>query len=563
MSEGGRQLAFEQLAIGSALKRYTLAVPVNQREYSWRRREVTDLFQDLQNAIRIHAPEYFLGTIVTIPRKPGALEVVDGQQRLATTAILLAAMRDALKGREADKLIVEEIEGSFLTARDTTARKLVPRLTLNVTDGAFFESRILGSKPEVRRTAPSHKLIEEAMEYAKEHVRNILRGSNPKDHGDILNQWLEFIEHRALIILLKVPNDINAYKMFETLNDRGLKTSQSDLIKNYLFGEADERLHEAQQKWAALRSFLESVDEEDITMDFLRQMLISLYGHLKKDEVYSTIQSRAKGPTSSLQFLAMMEAGAADYAALLNSDHERWNRYPTSVRKAIGTMILLPVKPMRPLVLSIITTLAPKETDRALRLIVSMSVRFLIVGGLRTGTVEETLDEAAQKVSEGKITQAKGLAEFLSEITPKDPQFHDEFKIATVSQSYLARYYLRALESMAQSRPDPFFLMNDDQQVITLEHILPEKPEDKWPEFPPDLADTYCKRLGNLCLLQAKQNSDLRSSGFEVKKLVYADTPYELTSQIASVHKWTPDAINHRQSKMAELAVKTWPVKII
>lgn len=206
MSDGGRTLAFEQLAIGSALKRYTLAVPVNQREYSWTKREVTDLFQDLQNAIRINAPEYFLGTIVTIPRRPGSLEVVDGQQRLATTAILLAAMRDALKGREADKLIIDAIEGQFLTAIDTKARKLVPRLTLNVTDGAFFEKRVLGTSGETRKTAPSHKLIEDAMGYASEHIRNILKGSNVRDHGDILNQWLEFIEHRALVILLKVPN---------------------------------------------------------------------------------------------------------------------------------------------------------------------------------------------------------------------------------------------------------------------------------------------------------------------------------------------------------------------
>lgn len=561
MSDGGRTLAFEQLAIGSALKRYTLAVPVNQREYSWTKREVTDLFQDLQNAIRINAPEYFLGTIVTIPRRPGSLEVVDGQQRLATTAILLAAMRDALKGREADKLIIDAIEGQFLTAIDTKARKLVPRLTLNVTDGAFFEKRVLGTSGETRKTAPSHKLIEDAMGYASEHIRNILKGSNVRDHGDILNQWLEFIEHRALVILLKVPNDVNAYKMFETLNDRGLRTSQSDLIKNYLFGEADERLLEAQQKWAAIKSFLESISEEDITMDFLRQMLISLYGHMKKDQVYPTIQNHAKGFTSAIQFLAVMEAGAADYAAMLNSDHERWNHYPTSVRKAIETLILLPVKPVRPLILSIIRSFEPKETEQALKLIVNMSVRFLIVGGLRTGTVEEKLDEAAERVSSGKITEAKQLLEFVSDIIPKDPQFHDQFKIATVSQSYLARYYLRSLESMVQGRPDPFFLINDDQQIINCEHVLPEKPEGNWPEFPNEVADSYSKRLGNLCLLQAKQNSDIRNSGWEVKKPVYANTPYEFTSQIASASKWTPETINARQSKMADLAVNTWPIK--
>ena len=66
-------------------------MPSNQREYAWTEREVTDLLQDFALAIS-EAKPYFLGTIVTIPREEGTLEVVDGQQRLATTAILLSAI---------------------------------------------------------------------------------------------------------------------------------------------------------------------------------------------------------------------------------------------------------------------------------------------------------------------------------------------------------------------------------------------------------------------------------------------------------------------------------------
>ena len=157
MSDAGRQIGFEQLGIGSVLARYTLTVPINQREYSWTQREVTDLFHDLAKAIRLNAPEYFLGTIVSIPRKPGTLEVVDGQQRLATTAIFLAAVRDALANREADKLIVERIENVFLSAIDASARKRVSRLTLNVTDATYFEGRVMKHDLKATRIAPSHK----------------------------------------------------------------------------------------------------------------------------------------------------------------------------------------------------------------------------------------------------------------------------------------------------------------------------------------------------------------------------------------------------------------------
>jgi hypothetical protein len=562
MADAGRQIGFEQLGIGSVLSRNTLSVPLNQREYSWTEREVSDLFHDLAKAIRLNAPEYFLGTIVTIPRKPGSLEVVDGQQRLATTAILLAAIREALKGRETDKLIVERIENVFLSAIDASARKRVSRLTLNVTDASFFENRVLKPDPSTAKNSPSHKLIEAATDYAAKHVAGILKGISEKDFGDVLNQWVDFLEHRALVILLKVPSDVNAYKMFETLNDRGLKTSQSDLVKNYLFGEAGEKLLEAQQKWAAMKSCLESIEDDDITMEFLRQMLISLYGHVRKDEVYEKVQSNAKGSISAIQFMAKLQAGSGDYAAMLNSDHEKWNYYPPRTRRAIQTLILLPAKPMRPLLLSIIRTFSPKETDLALKLIVNISVRFLIVGGLRSGVVEETIAKAAKETSEGEIPAAAELLKFLQGIIPTDTQFEEQFKIATVSQEYLARYYLRSLETSVNKLADAYYVVNDDQAVINLEHILPESPEGNWPEFPPEVAAAYYKRIGNLVLMQAKQNSDLHSSSFDEKKKVYLSTPYVFTKQLGTLKTWNAELISKRQATMAAQAVKTWPISL-
>ena len=98
MPEPRSQIAFDQAGLGNILKTYQLAVPPNQREYAWTDIEVTTLFQDIAKAISDDA-DYFLATIVTIPRADGALEVVDGQQRLATTALLLTAIRDHLHKR--------------------------------------------------------------------------------------------------------------------------------------------------------------------------------------------------------------------------------------------------------------------------------------------------------------------------------------------------------------------------------------------------------------------------------------------------------------------------------
>src|SRR5579862_8899189 len=362
MADEQRQLGFDQLGIGNVLSRNTLHVPPNQREYSWTDREVGGLFTDLNKAIAVNSPEYFLGTVVSIPRKPGVLEIVDGQQRLATTAILLAAIRDVLRGRKADELIVERIENNFLSTIDPNARERVARLKLNTTDNAFFERRILRGDRKEPATAKSHRLINGAAEAGEKHIKGtILRGYEDKDFGDVLNRWVEFLEHRAMVILLKVPNSMNAYKMFETLNDRGLRTSQADLVKNYLFGECGDRLLEGQQKWGSMKAILESLDDDDLSINFLRQMMISLYGYLREPDVYEVVQRNAKGPTSSLNFLRRIELGASDYAAMLNAEHEKWNSYPTTTRRAIQALILLKVRPARPLMLSVIREFDPKE----------------------------------------------------------------------------------------------------------------------------------------------------------------------------------------------------------
>ncbi len=75
---------------------------------------------------------------------------------------------------------------------------------------------------------------------------------------------------------------------------------------------------------------------------------------------------------------------------------------------------------------------------------------------------------------------------------------------------------------------------NDDKQVINLQHVLPEQVENNWPEFDEDTARIYVRRIGNLALLLAKNNSDLRSSDFNTKRAAYKNGPYELTRMISN-----------------------------
>ncbi len=547
---------FDKMGIGTIIKRYRLIVPPNQREYSWKREHIETLFHDFARAISDNESEYFLGTIVGIDKNPGLLEIVDGQQRLATTVIFLCEMRNFLK--PSASIIAESITNDFLSVIDRSERERVTKMQLNVIDNEFFKSCIIGNASSPQKT--SHKHIQEAFNISKAQIKNIVAGFNVKDHENALNKWIDFIEHKAVAILLTVDNSINAYKMFETLNDRGLKTSQADLVKNYLFGQSDSRLSEAQHKWSLIRGALESGYDEDITVTFLRHVLIAIRGHTKESEVFDETEKIARGSSKSLEFLDTLEKLANTYVAIINPEHERWNKYPDAIRQAIKTLNLINIKPFQPILLAIAEKFDPKEANKAMKIMISLGVRLLIASRTTSGPIEQTLSDTAKSIYNSIIKDTNDLRKNIESIIPIDDDFKHAFENLTVSKAYLARYYLRSLEMALNDEPEPWFIPNDEKEIITLEHILPEEPENYWPQFSQDDADAYYRRLGNLALLKAKSNSDLKSMDFKTKISVYKESSYKLTSQIATVSDWTKEEIIKRQQELAKYALKAWPI---
>ena len=558
MADSESEIGFAQLGLGGVLKQHQLAVPANQREYAWETKEVKTLLQDFTREIGENDRQYFLGTIVTIPRGKGILEVVDGQQRLATAAILLSSIRDYL--RKGDKDLAESIDTEFLTVYNRNVRDRIPRLKMNLDDNEFFRSRLSGCVGALSATRSSHRLLEEAFTLCGKHVKTIVAGYDSKEHATVLNRWIDFIELRASIILLRVPNAANAYRMFETLNDRGKRVSQSDLVKNYLFGQAPDRIGEVQQRWAYMRGALETMEDDDETIEFLRHALTVVRGFVREAEVYDAVQKHARGEQSVVSFAGHLELLANAFVAVHTSDHERWNRHSDATRRALDVLNLFSVPILRPVMLAIAHKFTDKEIERSLKFCVSLAVRLMIANRTRTGNVEEGLAEAGHKIFTGDITDAKELVQQLRTITPTNGQFKASFEIATVSNRKLARYYLRSLEMEVKGESEPWHIPNDDKNIINLEHILPEKPEGNWTEFTDDEVKIFKNRLGNMVLLRASENSHLKSIGFVAKTDIYRNCPYELTSQVGRCESWSTAAIIERQAVLADLALKAWPI---
>lgn len=554
------QLEIELDGIGHILSDKQLTVPKYQRSYAWNDDNVEELLRDIGEAIRTKAPEYFLGSIVT-QGSDGQLEIVDGQQRLATTSIFIAALRDYFHSIN-DAQTADMLEKDYLFSKDLRTKAITPRLTLNADDNDFYRKAIL-SKPndtdrEVGATTESHYRIQGAREYCSDYIRTKLTSShNP---SDILFDWVEYIKKQAKVIWVRVPDTTNAFVIFETLNDRGVALSIADLLKNYLFGKAGARLTEAQQNWNKMLGALEVVGGEEVLLTYIRQMWSSENGTTREKDLFVAIKNKIHAVQTAVDFSKNLAESAKLYAAMLNPKSDVWMQYGPSAKNYIEILLYLKLEQFRPLLLAMLKSFSKNEITSALRYLIACSVRFLIVGGSGAGTLEKKYCELAQMVLNKEITTTKQLAKNFNTTVPSDRDFLQSFPIARVSKPYLARYYLRVLERAMQNEKQPELVPNPNADEVNLEHVLPQNPSEGWGHISQEIAESFYNRLGNLALLSQEANSLAGNATFAEKKPILQDSSFKLTQMIGKSKRWTHVDIENRQKKMAELALKAWPI---
>lgn len=557
-------IGIDDIGIGEALARWSLVVPPNQRRYEWDEEYVEQLFHDLTKAFDERKPIYFLGTIVLTEGAKGTREVADGQQRLATTAILLAAMRDYLF-ELGDDQGASHYQSELLLKYDPPSGSHKSRIRLNTEDDQYFTDEVLLPPDERKADSTSqyhsNERIRTAAEKARDHVRIITAGLSPNDRAGRIYEWIDFLRSNALVVSITVPSHISdSFRMFETLNARGLQASQVDILKNFLFGKARDAGNKIHPRWMSMLSTIESHGNDDLVLTYIRHYWISQHGPTTENELGEVVESKIRNEANAVNFAAELDAAAQDYVALLTPlQHPRWQGYSMATRKAIDILVNdLNAVQIRPLMLAIARKFSEKEANKAFRMFVSWSVRFLIVGGGSQGKLHRYYGLRAQEVTRGDIKDANDLAKAMSDLVPGNRQFEEEFGRANVSKSYLARYYLRAIELHGKDQ-DPQLLINEDPNAVNLEHVLPLNPSPEW-SVDKETAATFYKRIGNMVLLGAKDNVALGNGTFDTKRPVLQQSPFTTTQEVGGRLDWNAEEIKSRQAELAKLAPLVWPL---
>jgi len=545
-----------------------LVVPRFQRSYSWGLSQVTTFWNDILSFHEQMGREraqntYFLGPIVILPERDRVV-LLDGQQRLATVTILLAAIRDIARQSQRDQEgsdfsdLARDIHRDFILVDDESGSYA---LKLGELDQPYFQTHVQEDPPTetVKARLRSHRLIRQAQSFLRKSLEGLVDRLGPKETVSKLKSLQRTLTAHVKLVAIEVQSEDEAYLIFETLNDRGLRLAVPDLVLNYLMrtAENDRERDEIRQSW---NSALETLGQRKVST-FIRHMWVSRYGDVKSQGLFREIRKNlGDRGISSLEFAKLCAKESQHYAVVTGPDREALG---TTAYPHVEALVKhLRADQVLPLLLSGVACLEDREFAKLARALVVLVTRYSILAGLNLTTLEERLYSAARALraehEDGRSSRTclKAAKDVLRPINPTAEQVRSAIAQVSLTKKQ-AQYVVCALAEKVQSRTKAVSLASN-----SIEHIFPENAQQgDWPGS--EEMEGYAWRIGNLTVLEPALNRKAGRSSYEAKRAVYSQSSVKMTQDIAERYElWNRESISERAYDLLPLIEEIWPESI-
>ena len=544
------------------------SVPPFQRNYSWGANEWEELWEDILDSTAASRPHY-MGYLVLQSENDREFSVIDGQQRLATLAILvLAGLRnlDMLveKGSnvEQNKKRMEQLRNSYIGYLDPVSLATRSKLSLNRNNDRYFQEYMVPLQHLPRRgLAKSTHSLRKAFEWLCSRIGSHV-GQDGDDPGEGVARLIEGMSDMLVFTVIMVTDDLDAYRVFETLNARGVRLSSTDLLKNHLFslleraGSPDDEIERMDDKWVQITQRL----GEERFPDFLRCHWMSRIEQTRRADLFRRIRGRIKSREDVFDLLGRIDEDVDPYLDIVRPESDAG--LPCEQLHHLRLLQVFGVRQPFPLLLAARRRLDDSGFLQVLKAVSVVSFRYNVIGSQPPSRQEDVYGRQALRIERGEFGNAGEIVDALAEIYPKDDSFREmfadrELPTARSRSRRLVGYILCELERESSGKP-----LDYASGSISLEHVCPLSPEQGWEDFGDDGAGRLASRIGNMTLLKASQNREIGNAPYEKKLPIYRQSAYRITRDLAEQYEqWKPDCIDSRQRDMASAAVRIWRIE--
>lgn len=548
-----------------------LKIPTYQRDYSWNEEQWEELWEDILKGKK-NKNKHYMGSLVFIARKDGMLEVVDGQQRLTTIAILIHSVIKLLNELVKNNIDKEEnierinIIRAYVGKKSSKDLTWENKLELNEENNKFYNTYIMNFEQSEKlpiKISSSNNLLLSCQNY---FYNNIFEYANIKNLNSItskkiykISELVEYIVENLVFVKIVATSELSAYTIFETLNDRGIDLSITDLLKNYLlslFARKQDQTF-AKNRWD---SIVQKVELKNFPM-FLRYYWMIENKALRKEELFKAIRASIKDRKTALAFLNELDEYADIFSALQDDTSSYW-KDNSNLKTVVKNLHILKVKQCYPLLMITLTKLDKKYQYNVFKACENILFRYLTICSKNPNALEDVYNKICNKIARGEISDFSGVKTELKSIYIKDDEFYNDFinkSINTRGNQRIAKYILIKINTHLSIEKVELDITSNN---LTLEHILPENPNDEWKIlFDSEIIDDYIYRIGNFTLLSQKRNQSIANDEFGEKIKLYEKSDILLTKNIANYYKdkeWNKDSIDNRQSYMGKIAKEIW-----
>ena len=346
-------------------------IPRFQRPYSWGSEEVGSFWNDV---IEKQSDNYFIGSMVVYQEKKRYFGIVDGQQRLTTITLMLAAIRNAfIKVGEPDlaKGLHSFIEKANIDNQNEFLLKSEashPYLQNNIQSFEKFDIKFnVGDK-------------ERSLENAFNLINGKIRQAVPQLDGcqplplfpdikhdtavDILKKFRDKVLSLKLVFI-QLDNENDAYLIFETLNARGRDLTTSDLVKNLILKNikgTNVSLDQAKESWKEMIGTFESSGDTNALDNFLVHYWCSKFNYCTDKKLYSEVTNKvADSPDAAKILLADLGINASYYSSLIRPEDVNWSKEESAIKSSLKALNLFKVKQQTAMTLALLRSYRDKK----------------------------------------------------------------------------------------------------------------------------------------------------------------------------------------------------------